>query len=409
MQNYTALMAGYLANQNEKNNMSSSNRKALKVIPHNLPDAEDATLPLPTTILPHKDTWGFIAARARNPVDARNMALSCRFLYHSTLSVLRQWKLPTLARWVVVDPTLANVDKIINAMRYDRALLFAEIDEVMDGTCHRIIKQKNLYQLAYGACDDDLVRKMEAVYIEHLGAEEAKRVLEQQRNKMLPTEEEHKQNEAVCLAKLEALLVPIIAAIGTEPFVAVPGAKIINLRQETLDAINTFKVGFASTQPGEIENGMHFRFSLMQLACDREAALAVQWNHSYHKLRLYEDVVIAALQDFAPVFVAMELSQGLIYQQGSENPESCRRSLGLREGGGNYYAVVQGASDEFAGVSGYCLDIYHGAALAGWRLWFGIEARAAAWKVYVEQKLNTCDPHKLCNGQTISTTNRHGA
>lgn len=380
--NYTG-QKGCLVYHNEKNNMSSSARKTLIAIPNRDPEAVNVNSPLPTTILPHKDVWGLIAARTGNPVDARSMALSCRFLYHSTLSVLRQWKLPTLARWVVVEPTLVNVDKIITAMRDDRTLLFAEVDEVQDSTGHRVIKQKNLYQLAYGAGDDDLARKMEAIYIEHLGEEEAKQVLEQQRNEMLPTEDEHKNNEAACLAELEALLVPIIAAIDAEPFVAVPGANKINLRPETLEAIDIFKAGFADTQPEVIEKGMHFRFGLMQAVYDRAATLAVQWNYNYHRLRLYEDVVIAALQDYVPCFVAMELSQGLSYQQRLENPELCRRSLGLREGGANYYAVVHGESDEFSGVPGSCLDIHYGVAALRWLV------RAGALRASLENLCRT--------------------
>lgn len=337
--------------------MFSSNKNAPITIPDNKPDAADSHSLLSTSILSYKDAWACIADRANSPVDVRNMALSCHFLYHSTLPVLRQKKLRALAHWVVAEPTKSNVDKIITAMRYDRSLLFTEVDEVMDGTGHRIIKMSTLYQLAYFAYDFDLALKMEKVYIEHLGHEEAQRVLEEQRNKKMLSEEESKQCSAAYVAEFNKLFAPLSAAIDAEPFEHVPGDERINLRQETLDAIRVFKDGFASSQPREIEKGVHFYLRPLHMAYDIAKDLDGRWNHSSHKLALYEDVVIATLQGFVPTFVAMQISQGLKDQPRHQYPESCNRSLSLPEIETNYYDFVNGNSHYFAGVSGNCLKI----------------------------------------------------
>jgi hypothetical protein len=364
--------------------MSSSNRKARIEIEDSklLLDKNDRSIP--ASVVRQKDVWGLIASRTEDVRNVRHMALTCRFLYHSTRPLLSKLKLQKLAEWIVVAPTLAHVEKIIDAMLDDPALLFTKV-EVVKNRKNQVIKNKTLYQLAYGAGDNDLVRRMEVVFVANYG-DQAKAVMEQQRNEMLESQEEYQRNEAACLRQLKELLTLVIAAINAETFDGAQVDNRITLHPETLVAIDIFKVGFANMQPEEIEKGMHFRFSLMQAAYDRYVTLEPHWN--YNRCALYEDVVLATLQDYLPVYVAMEESQGLSYQQRTQNPESCKRELALRQGGTNFYDVVNRGSVDFV-LPGSCVDIYFGGRVAARRVW---GAAARLFKTCVEQKHQPYSP-----------------
>lgn len=359
--------------------MFSSNKKArIRVSDGHL--TGDHSQQSAASTVAQKDVWRVIAKHTEDPRNMRNMALTCRFLYHSATPVLRQYKLQKLAEWIVLEPTLPHVEIIIDAMIYDPALLFTKVAEVRSRK-NQVIKNKTLYQLAYGAGDNDLARRMRAIFVAHYG-DQAEATIKQQRNEMLESQEEYHSNEAACLMQLEELLTPMIAAINAETFDGARDANNrITLRPETLVAIDIFKVGFTNMQPEEIERGMHFRLSLMQAAYDRYSPLWPQWN--YNRSALYEDTVLATMQDRLPAYVAMEESQGLLYQQRPQNPESCKRALSLREGGANFYGVVNGGSVDFV-LPNSCVDIYDGAPRCTPRR--RAADRSGVFKTYVKQK-----------------------
>jgi hypothetical protein len=294
--------------------------------------------------------------------DVVHMACTSRFLYNKTQIVLPMRK---LAHCVVVHPSTKNKEIVIDAMLANSSLMQAKVNAVVDRTGRRVIVNKTLFQLAYGACDGDFCKAMKDVFILHCRSEQAAIAeIERQRNEMLESKEEHQFNEAVCKTQLQELLAPVIAAIHAEQFNNGEDAKKrLILSPETLVAIEEFRVAFAETQLKVNDKGMHFRNSLLQEVYDMYANLAapVQWNYNYNKCVLFEDAVISTLQSYVSPNIAQDLSQGLSYLQRANNPEAARREHKLRDGSGNYYDVVNGDSSAFV-LSGCCVDIYYGGA-----------------------------------------------
>jgi hypothetical protein len=278
--------------------------------------------------------------------NAAHLAQSCRFLFHTTKPALDERK---LAHHVIVHPSELNKVNVIARLTVEPMLVSHKIKQSKD-IVGRIIKNKTLFQLAYGAGDDDFCLAMKPAFIKHLGSESAAiEEMERQRNEMLESEEDYKNQEEKSKAHFDALLQPVIKAIDAEQFnLGRDINKKLILSPATLAAINTFREEFAKSQSMVINNGMHFRYETLQETLNAYVRAAGHWEYNYNKCALFEDSVVATVLSYAPVNDAMQFSQGLYYLQDEVKPEPRKRSLALRRGGSNFYGVCRKASADFA-------------------------------------------------------------
>jgi hypothetical protein len=303
--------------------------------------------------------------------ELSRLARTCRGLrdlFNKPLLIARA------AHYVIVKPDIANKKKVIAMMIAEPMLLDAKITEIKD-KAGRIIKNKTLFQLAYGAGDDDYCHAMNPAFIRHCGSEEAAiKEMERQRNETLESEEEHREMEVANEAYLQLLLQPVIAAINAEQYnLGRDADNKLLLSPATLAAIATFrnelKIWLMSNK-----KGLHFRYKTLQETYNTYAVLAAQWNYHFNKCVLFEDGILSSILSYVPENDAQKFSQGLYYLQ--EKNEPCIRSLALREGGKNFYDALQECSPVFA-LSGSCVDIVCGADGAGTVGWGGAGGRGA--------------------------------
>lgn len=321
--------------------------------------------------------------------ELSRLARTCRGLrdlFHAPLLIARA------AHYVIVDPTHANKNKVIDILDADPALVVTVINQVTSNT-GLIIKNKTLFQLAYGAGDDDYCQAMKPAFVKHCGSEAAAiKEMERQRNEILESEEEHQKKEGENAAYLQLLLQPVIAAISAEQFnLGKDANQKLLLSPATLAAIDTFRNELKNWML-KIEKGLHFRYNTLREVYNTYAVIALQWNYEYNTCALFEDGVLSSILSYVPVNDAQKFSQGLYYLQ--EKNEPCRRSLALRHvfpyGGKNFYDALREPSSNFA-LSGALVDIMFGIvnvlpASCSQETEFDREF----CKTYVKQKYQTC-------------------
>lgn len=295
--------------------------------------------------------------------DMALLAQASRFLYHRAQPVLKEWiqQVEQLAPDVIVDPNKAKKEKVISALMTEPRLLETKIAAVRDRK-GRFIKNKTLFQLAYGAGDDDFCRAMKPAFIKLCGDEKAAIAeMERQRNEIRESKEVEAKKEADSKAHLAKILAPVMAAMDAEQFDQGRDAhrKII-LRQATLDAIKKFRIDFAESQPKEIDKGPHFRYNTLQEILAASVQAAARWKYNYKRCALFEDGVLSTVLSYAPDNDEMRFSQGLYYLQKNADPEPFNRSLALREGEANIFDDLNAPSADFADLQGSCVDISFG-------------------------------------------------
>jgi len=332
--------------------------------------------------------------------DAASFAQVCRGFYHSTKPALHARKLEMLAHHVIVEPNMANITKVIAILDAEPALLLEKISNSKDRVGRR---NKTLFQLAYGAGDDDCCLAIKSAFIKLYKGDEKAAIaeMERQRQGMLEGEEEEKRKEAESKADLAKLFKVAIAAISAEQFNhGRDDKKRLILSEETLEAIKTFREGYAKIQSKMIE-GMHFRYNTLSEAFAAYAAAAASWGYNYNRCALFEDGILSTIESDLPANDAQKVSQGLYYLQKEDKPEPVRRNLALREGGSNFYEVVRGPSVDFA-LLGRFVDIsFSGLARqAGWS-----RRTLAIFNSYVKQKHQTCEAYaassRLCRRPSL--------
>jgi hypothetical protein len=301
------------------------------------------------------------------------------------------------AHYVIVDPTHENKNKVIAMQDADPALIDTVINQVISNT-GLIIEKKTLFQLAYGAGDDDYCQAMIPAFVKHCGSEEAAtKEMERQRNEILESEEEHNKKEGENSAHLQLLLQPVIAAISVEQFNHGRDAnKKLLLSLATLAAIDTFRDKLKNWMLN-IEKGLHFRYNTLQEVYNSYAVIAALWHYQYTKCALFEDGVLSSMLTYLPVNDGQKFSQGLYYLQ--EKNEPFRRSLALRDGGKNFYDALREPSSDFA-ISGSSIDIIFGVARGVGGAWAVVQYGAARYKKYVEQKYQTCRAYAASRATT---------
>jgi hypothetical protein len=188
--------------------------------------------------------------------------------------------------------------------------------------------------------------------------------MERQRKQILVSEDERKQKEDESAAHCQLLLQPVIAAINAEQFNhGRDNNDRLLLSEATLQAIETFRAELKRWLLNN-GNGFHLCNNTLQEVYNTYAELAEEWVYEYNKRALFEDGVLSSILTFVPANDAQKFSQGLNYLY--EKQEPCRRSLALREGVNDFYAVLRGPSLNFA-LSGACIDILFGELLDRYR------------------------------------------
>lgn len=309
-------------------------------------------------------------------LDVVHAAKTSRFVFHGSEPFLARYKnkldqlvpqVKELVPCVIVLPNPENKKKVIDAIIQNPMLLQVQIEESKNRN-KQIIKNKTLFQLAFGAGDNDFCETMKPAFIKLCGNDETAALaeMEKQRKETRESKDLEEANEAKSKAHFETILKPVIAAINAEKFNRGKDAKDNNkkiLNPATLAAIATFRAAFAKSQPKEIDKGLHFRYSQLQQTMAEYVKAEKRWN--YDRCALFEDGVIAWILLYAPVNDAMRFSQGLFsLQENYGMPEKFKRTLELRFGE-NYYHVLTSASLDFAGLSGSCVDIRRGLRSSG--------------------------------------------
>lgn len=293
------------------------------------------------------------------PLDdaSRLLARTCRFFYHNYKPVLDQRQQETLAHPVVVKP---NEDNMLAMLNRDPRLINTVINkiEVGKGDSKKILLKNTIYQLAYGAGDYEMCLAMKPFFVKVYGSEQAAiQEMDRQLNeKFAENKKEDERKDKQAKADLEALLKPVIEAITNEQFnLGEDANKKLILSDATMIAINTFRKGFADSQPKTIEKGPHFRDNTL---LETYAAYASQqWDDDYNKCALFEDGILSYVLLYAPENVIQRFSQGLYYQQ--DRAEKPARADTLRDGINNFYLLSIGPSFNLS-LAGSCIDIIYG-------------------------------------------------
>jgi hypothetical protein len=349
----------------------------MKIVPNQFPKIGSDLVKLIANSLPNK--------------DAASLAQACSSLFRSTKPALDDRK---LAHYVIVEPSEANKINVIARLDAEPMLVNHKIKQAKDKV-GRTIKNKTLFQLAYGAGDDDFCLAMKPAFIKHLGSEQAAiDEMERQCNEMLESEEEYKSKEEKSQTHFDTLLQPVIQAIDTEQFNFGRDAnnKLI-LSSATLAAIGTFREEFAKSQPRVIEKGMHFRYNTLQEALTAFDQASARWNYNDKKCALFDDSVLSTVLSYIPANDAQKFSQGLSFLQKKEEPQSDKRSLAL-QGGKKFYDVVRGPSFEFV-LLGSGIDISWGLARP-WR----VTSNSADLQFFCQTK--TSNLRSLCSQSSHS-------
>lgn len=305
--------------------------------------------------------------------DVVHLTETCRFLFHTTKPAFDERKLAQLAHYILVDPSKVNITNVmITRLAAEPMLVSYKIKQSKD-IVGRIIKNKTLFQLAYGAGDDELCQVMKSVFIKHLGSEKAAiEEMERQCHEMLESEEDYKNQEEKSKAHFDALLQSIIKAIGAEQFnLGRDFNKKLILSSATLEAINTFKEEFAKSQPMVIDKGLHFRYRTLQETLYAYVRSAADWHDNDNKCVLFQESVVATVLSYLPANDAMKLSQGLSHYYLPNEPEQRCRSLTLRESGKNFYEVCRQSSSDFALLFSSGVDIIGGRNHVRFVIWEG--------------------------------------
>ena len=122
--------------------------------------------------------------------DLSRLAITCHSLYQLFSKPLL---LAQAAYGVIENPNKENKQKAIAMLNANPTLVTDKIKQVKDKV-GRIILNKTIFQLAYGAGDDDYCLAMKPAFIKHCGSEEAAiKEMARQRDEMLDSEEEYKK------------------------------------------------------------------------------------------------------------------------------------------------------------------------------------------------------------------------
>lgn len=347
----------------------------------------------PTDKLPKNCGQDPLKEIANNVTDNQNIidfALACRGFYHATQSVLNERK---LAHHVILAPTKTNKATVLAMLDADPKLLFTKI-KLCEDKSGRVFKNKTVFQLARGAGDDDYCLALKSAFIKYYQGDEKAAIAEmtKQRQEMFESDKEEMDKEAACKAHLEEILKPVVAAIDAEQFNHGKDDKNrLILSQKTLDAIMRFREEYAKIR-FKVIDGMHFRYNTLSEVFTEHARVAAGWGYNYNKCVLFEDGVLSTIESDLPVNDAQKAAQGLYYLQEEDKPESCNRSVALREGGKNFYEVVRGPSLVFV-LSGCYVDISYGhAAVYGSR---ELEAGRRDYQILCQTK--TSNLRSLCS------------
>lgn len=296
---------------------------------------------------PLKHITGFVSDK-----DATNLAASCQFLRQQTNAFMPERKCAALASYILVNPTLENKAKVIAELTADRKLLFTKIPQAKNKK-GQIIKNRTLFQLAYGERDDDFCEAMKQVFIKHCGSEQAAIVeMRRQRAEVLHlTQEERRKREEVRM-RFKQLLQDVVTAITVVRNVWKEAGEVKwDFDQLTRAAIKEFRQEFAKIQPKIIESGMHFDESVLEETYKVYACARSLWRDDWSRYRLFEAAVLSTVQAAAPVNVQQKLSQGITL---ADN-EQFQRSLTLSAPESKqtqFDEVVSGPSESFSDLQG---------------------------------------------------------
>lgn len=291
------------------------------------------------------------------------LAQSSRFLYHSSKPFFKAYKdelkllLPearTLASRVIINPSMGNKKSVIDALMENPKLLHVKIPKTTMRR-GRIIINKTLFQLAYGARDDDFCEAMKAAFIKLYDGNETTAIAEmaKQRDEIRETKEEEEKHEIAIKANLARLLAPVIAAI--DEFRTERGWIILN--KEMLNLITKFRIDFANSQPQVIDKGPHFRSCVLDETFAAFEEAAKRWGYDHDRFALFEDIILSTILSHVPDNDAMRFSQGLHFLQKEKKPEPFKRSFTLSVGGNQFYEAVTGPSVEIRDLVGSSVDI----------------------------------------------------
>ncbi len=175
----------------------------------------------------------------------------------------------------------------------DPTLINVVIKGIIDNS-GRILINNTIFQLAYGAGDDEMCLAIKPFFIKVYGSEEVviREMERQHTEKFAENKEADERQDKQVKNHLAALLTTVIAAITAERFKnGCDADKKMILSPATLAAIETFRAEFDKTQPKRIDKGMHFRNNTLQETLDAYFQAATPWNYNYHKCALFEDAV----------------------------------------------------------------------------------------------------------------------
>lgn len=319
--------------------------------------------------------------------NTANFALACRGFYHAIQPILHE---PKLVHHVILSPTKTNKATVLAMVDAEPNLLFTKIKHCEDKS-GRIFKNQTLFQLVYGAGDDDFCLALKSAFIKYYQGDERAAIAEmaKQHQELLESEQEEMNKEATSKAHLEEILKSVVAAIDAEQFNhGKDDWNRLILSPGTLAAIIRFREEYAKIQ-FKVINGMHFRYNTLKEVVAVYIQSSQNWRrgwmqHDNNKFALFEDAVLSTIESDLPVNDAQKVAQGLFWQQ-QENPELCNRSLGLRKGGANFYEVVRGPSRDFV-LTGCYVDMSFGEPRGGPGCMQMLKSKV---DYYVEQKYQT--------------------
>lgn len=297
--------------------------------------------------------------------DLGRLGLTCTF-FQMQLPIARA------AYYVAVQTSVVEIQKILDAASPEllRKLLTKKIAKVATKSSRTLINH-TLLQLSFGEGDDDMCYVFKPYFERAFGSVGAAREeIRRQINEKCPeeSEEEKQQREAEDLRiknHLAGLLAAVIQAITNEQFNhGLDAEDKWILTPATLAAIATFREALDALQAKIVDKGMHYRSNTLQETYDAYFQAARQWQDDFKRCALFEDGVLSSVLSYVPENDAERFSQGLYYLQ-NDPPEPFTRRKTLRDTNMNFYDHLRQASEDFSGLTGSGVDIFHGREQVG--------------------------------------------
>lgn len=313
------------------------------------------------------------------------LSQTCRSIFQVSKKDLL---LAKLAYYLAQEPDELKVQFIIKS---NLNLLQVEFKEVVL-PMYTVINVTPL-QLVYGAGDGEMCGILALFFAEKYGEEKGMEEMQRQISEM---KNDHKPFD----------FRPIIQAISNEAFNLGQDATTNKwiLNPNTLAAIEKFRKDFDENQLKIIDKGMQFRWETLQELSDAYRDVAATWNnnHYYLKCALLEDVIFGWVFRYATKNDIQRFNQGLYYLQ-KENPEQFKRMKKTRDGH-DFLEALKKPSVDFL-LDSSCVDIICGAA-GGLRAWRGGRGCVGArYKIFVEQKLQTCRTYAAADSRNATACN----